>query len=48
MPKKDYSLPTTEELSNLRETSELFKSNLFKLQVRVWGRRVCAGAPRPR
>ena len=31
--KKDYSLPTSEELSNLQETSNLFKSNLFKLQV---------------
>lgn len=31
--KKDYSLPTSDELSNLRETSELFKSNLFKLQI---------------
>jgi hypothetical protein len=31
--KKDYSLPTSDELNNLRETQELFKSNLFKLQI---------------
>lgn len=29
----DYSTPTSDELSNLRTTEELFKSNLFKLQI---------------
>ena len=33
-----YSVPTAEEMINLRETQELFKSNLFRMQVRlgVW------------
>ena len=26
-------MPTSDELNNLRETQELFKSNLFKLQI---------------
>jgi hypothetical protein len=31
--KAEFKTPTAEEMSQLRETSELFKSNLFKLQV---------------
>eukprot|EP00466_Bigelowiella_natans_P001797 jgi/Bigna1/78753/fgenesh1_pg.57_\ len=31
--KLDYSIPSTEELINLKETALLFKSNLFKLQI---------------
>lgn len=28
-----FALPSTEELTNLKDTAELFKSNLFKLQI---------------
>jgi hypothetical protein len=31
--KGEFKAPTAEEMSQLRETTELFKSNLFKLQV---------------
>lgn len=32
---KLYKAPTNEEMQQLKETTDLFKSNLFKLQVRL-------------
>lgn len=31
-----YRLPTGDEMRQLKETEQLFKSNLFRLQVLIW------------